>query len=92
MGGLPLKELEAAAARSTAGGDQMFDDSRWIHSYVLAETDGAPSERSASTRLAAGGGPRAAEAIFAADEAKHHKYQSVSGTNRGENGHETQTC
>ena len=33
-------ELEAAAARSTAEGERMPDDVRWIRSYVLAETDG----------------------------------------------------
>jgi thiamine biosynthesis protein ThiC len=35
------QDLEEAAARSTAEGDQMPDDIRWIRSYVLAETDGA---------------------------------------------------
>jgi hypothetical protein len=34
-------DLQAAAARSTAEGDQMPDDIRWIRSYVLAETDGS---------------------------------------------------
>jgi hypothetical protein len=34
-------DLQAAAARSTAEGDQMPDDVRWIRSYVLAETDGS---------------------------------------------------
>jgi hypothetical protein len=34
-------DLEAAAARSTAEGDQMPDDVRWIRSYVLAEEDGS---------------------------------------------------
>ena len=33
--------LEAAAARSTAVGEQMPDDVRWIRSYVLAEQGGA---------------------------------------------------
>jgi hypothetical protein len=33
-------DLEQAAARSTAEGDQMPDDVRWIRSYVLAEDDG----------------------------------------------------
>jgi hypothetical protein len=33
-------ELEAAAARSTAEGDRMSDDVRWIRSYVLAEPSG----------------------------------------------------
>jgi hypothetical protein len=33
--------LQAAAARSTAEGDQMSDDIRWIRSYVTAETDGS---------------------------------------------------
>lgn len=33
--------LEAAAARSTAVGDTMPDDIRWIRSYVLAEEGGA---------------------------------------------------
>jgi thiamine biosynthesis protein ThiC len=32
--------LSEAAARSTAEGDNMPDDIRWIRSYVLAETDG----------------------------------------------------
>jgi hypothetical protein len=34
-------DLEAAAVRSTAEGDAMPDDIRWIRSYVLAETDGS---------------------------------------------------
>jgi hypothetical protein len=34
-------ELGEAAARSTAEGEQMADDVRWIRSYVLAETDGS---------------------------------------------------
>ena len=35
-------DLEAAAARSTAvGDDEMSDDIRWIRSYVLDEGDGA---------------------------------------------------
>jgi hypothetical protein len=34
-------ELEAAAARSTAIGDEMSDDVRWIRSYVLDEGGGA---------------------------------------------------
>jgi hypothetical protein len=34
-------DLEEAAARSTAEGDQMPDDIRWIRSYVLEETDGS---------------------------------------------------
>jgi hypothetical protein len=33
-------DLAAAAARSTAEGDQVPDDIRWIRSYVLAEQDG----------------------------------------------------
>jgi hypothetical protein len=33
-------ELGEAAARSTAEGDKMSDDIRWIRSYVLAEEDG----------------------------------------------------
>jgi chromosome condensin MukBEF MukE localization factor len=33
-------DLKEAAARSTAEGDQMPDDIRWIRSYVLAEPDG----------------------------------------------------
>ncbi len=32
--------LEAAAARSTAVGEEMSDDIRWIRSYVLGEGDG----------------------------------------------------
>jgi thiamine biosynthesis protein ThiC len=35
------EDLKAAAARSTAEGDQMPDDIAWIRSYVLAETDGS---------------------------------------------------
>jgi hypothetical protein len=34
-------ELGEAAARSTAEGDQMPDDIRWIRSYVLEEPDGS---------------------------------------------------
>mgnify|MGYP003403840873 CR=1 FL=1 len=34
-------DLEAAAGRSTAEGERMPDDVRWIRSYVLAETDGS---------------------------------------------------
>jgi len=34
------EELKDAAARSTAEGDQMHDDIRWIRSYVLSEPDG----------------------------------------------------
>jgi hypothetical protein len=35
------EDLQAAAARSTAVGDeQMPDDIRWIRSYVMAEEDG----------------------------------------------------
>jgi hypothetical protein len=34
-------ELESAAARSTAEGERMPDDVRWIRSYVLAEGDGS---------------------------------------------------
>lgn len=34
------QDLEEAAARSTAEGDQMPDDIRWIRSYVTTETDG----------------------------------------------------
>ena len=33
-------DLEEAAARSTAVGDKMPDDIRWIRSYVLDEADG----------------------------------------------------
>ena len=33
-------DLRAAAARSTAEGEKMPDDIRWIRSYVLAEEDG----------------------------------------------------
>ena len=33
--------LEAAAARSTATGNEMSDDIRWIRSYVLGEEGGA---------------------------------------------------
>jgi uncharacterized protein DUF4242 len=34
-------DLEAAAARSTAAGEEMPDDVRWIRSYVLAEENGS---------------------------------------------------
>jgi Protein of unknown function (DUF4242) len=35
------EELQAAAARSTAvGNEEMPDDIRWIRSYVLAESEG----------------------------------------------------
>ena len=34
-------ELELAAARSTAEGERMPDDIRWIRSYVLGERDGS---------------------------------------------------
>jgi len=34
------EELEKAAARSTAVGEQMPDDIQWIRSYVLAEPTG----------------------------------------------------
>ena len=40
-GGWPTGgDLEAAASRSTAEGELMADDVRWIRSYVLAEPDG----------------------------------------------------
>ena len=34
-------DLKAAAGRSTAEGERMPDDVRWIRSYVLAEDDGS---------------------------------------------------
>ena len=34
-------DLEAAAQRSTATGDVMPDDIRWIRSYVLSESNGS---------------------------------------------------
>ena len=34
-------DLEAAAQRSTATGDEMPDDIRWIRSYVLSESNGS---------------------------------------------------
>jgi hypothetical protein len=34
-------DLAAAAARSTAEGDEMPNDVRWIRSYVLEEPDGS---------------------------------------------------
>jgi hypothetical protein len=34
-------ELQQASERSTAEGDRMAEDIRWIRSYVLAETDGS---------------------------------------------------
>ncbi len=33
-------ELEAAAAKSSAEGEKMSDDIRWIRSYVVNEDDG----------------------------------------------------
>ena len=33
-------DLKAAAERSSAKGDEMPDDIRWIRSYVVAEKDG----------------------------------------------------
>ena len=33
-------ELQAAAARSSAEADKTPDDTRWLRSYVLAETSG----------------------------------------------------
>ena len=35
------EELKDAAARSTAVGEEMPDEARWIRSYVLAEQDGS---------------------------------------------------
>ena len=34
------EELEAAAARSTAEGEKVPDDIRWIRSYVMEESEG----------------------------------------------------
>jgi Nickel responsive protein SCO4226-like len=34
-------EIREAARRSTAEGERMVDDVRWIRSYVVAETDGS---------------------------------------------------
>jgi hypothetical protein len=34
-------DLQEAAGRSTAEGDKMPEDIRWIRSYVLGETDGS---------------------------------------------------
>ena len=34
-------ELQEAAARSTAEGERMGEDVRWIRSYVIAERDGS---------------------------------------------------
>ena len=34
------EELEAAAAKSTAEGEKMREDVRWIRSYVVHEEDG----------------------------------------------------
>lgn len=34
------EELEAAAAKSTAVGEEMSDEVRWIRSYVVEEDDG----------------------------------------------------
>jgi sporulation protein YlmC with PRC-barrel domain len=35
------EELQEAAARSTAEGERMPEDVRWVRSYVLAEGDGS---------------------------------------------------
>jgi hypothetical protein len=35
------KDLKEAAERSTATGEEMADDIRWIRSYVLEEEDGS---------------------------------------------------
>jgi hypothetical protein len=35
------EELQEAAARSTAEGERMGDEVRWIRSYVLEENDGS---------------------------------------------------
>ena len=35
------EDLQQAAERSTAEGERMLDDVRWIRSYVTAETDGS---------------------------------------------------
>ena len=35
------EELQEAAGRSSAEGERMSDDVRWIRSYVTAETDGS---------------------------------------------------
>ena len=35
------EELEVAAAKSTAEGEKMPDDIRWIRSYVVTEDDGS---------------------------------------------------
>ena len=34
-------DLRLAAERSTAAGEEMFDDVRWIRSYVLEEANGS---------------------------------------------------
>ena len=34
-------ELEAAGQRSTAAGEEMSDDIRWVRSYVLGEDSGS---------------------------------------------------
>ena len=36
-----VADLEEAAARSTAEGERLPDDVRWIRSYVTAESDGS---------------------------------------------------
>ena len=35
------EDAQAAGARSSAEGEKMSDDLRWIRSYVLAEADGS---------------------------------------------------
>ena len=36
-----VEELKEAAARSSAEGERMPDEVRWVRSYVLAEQDGS---------------------------------------------------
>jgi hypothetical protein len=40
-GWVTAEDLQAAADRSTAAGERMEDEIRWIRSYVTAEPDGS---------------------------------------------------
>src|SRR6476646_612490 len=54
-------DLEAAAARSTAEGERMSDDIRWIRSYVLSEpANGGRRSAGGRYRPSGGHGARAA--------------------------------
>jgi Protein of unknown function (DUF4242) len=88
-------ELQAAAERSTAEGDEMPDDVRWIRSYVLAETDGglgtvciyqASSPEAIRTHAQRAGLP-VDEIVGVADTVIVRADPSLSITNQGGNNH-----